>query len=98
MEIRRTGEGYGAEGRPHSDHFDEEFDYMLFRQDTNGRECVHFMSTGREVTAMYRKIGSGEILVNPSYSILYCRTERLRKGAPDFGCHAAVREKKEKNG
>lgn len=65
------------------------YDYLLFRQNWGGQESIFFNK--EELDSFAGKINTGEILVHPNYSILYCRTQELLDEVKDeFGCYEVL--------
>lgn len=80
-------------GSGHGPTHDTSYDYLLFRQDWGGQETVFFNK--EELDEVAGKINSGEILIHPNYSILYCKTQELLdevKG--EFGCYEVLMPEK----
>jgi len=88
MRISNRSNKYGS-GDKHT--FDNDYDYLLFRQDWSGNESVHFNKD--EIENVLNKIDAGDIAIHSNYSILYCANEELMKFVEDmFGCYTLVKE------
>ena len=88
MNIVYTSNRYGSGDGP---KYNEEYDYLLFRQDWGGNESVYFNKD--EVDDVLDKISEGDILIHTSYSVLYCRDEEsLNLVDGKFGCYTFVKE------
>jgi ribA/ribD-fused uncharacterized protein len=77
-------------GSGDSAKFNNNFDYLLFRQDWGGDESVYFNES--ELDLVLEEIDFGEIPVHSNYSILYCNTEELLKKAEGlFNCYSIAK-------
>jgi len=71
--------------------WNDEYDYMLVRQDYNGFESVYFNLD--EIKKVIDMIYNGKILIHMNYSILYTKTEELITEADRSGfnfCYMTV--------
>jgi hypothetical protein len=90
MNIIYTSNRYGSGDGP---VFNNDFDYLLFRQDWSGNEAVYFNKD--EIDEVSEKIATGEILIHTNYSLLYCANQQLLDLIGEqFGCYSLVYTKK----
>jgi hypothetical protein len=83
MKIIYTSNKYGSGDKA---SFNDNFDYLLFRQDWSGNESVYFNKD--EIESVLSKIESGDILIHSNYSLLYCGNKELMDLVDDkFGCY-----------
>ena len=80
IKIVRTNEQYWNGGGKIK--FDEEYDYLLFRQDFFGTESVYFNQDN--IPEVLNSISRGSLLIHPNYSILFAKTKRLKEKFPDI--------------
>jgi hypothetical protein len=86
MKVIYTSNRYGSGDTPTQNL---NYDYHLFKQDWGGQESVFFNK--EEIGSIHGKIKTGEILVNGSDSILYCKTqELLNEIKGEFDCHEVL--------
>jgi hypothetical protein len=89
MKILRTENRYGSGDGP---IFNNDFDYLLFRQDWGGNESVYFNKD--EIDEIMEKVADGEIPLHMNYSILYCENKELLSLVDGhFGCYTLIYEK-----
>lgn len=86
MKIEYRESSYMSGGDNHL--MEDDYDYMLFRQDWGGSERVYFNKD--EVDEIYKKINDGTILIHRNYSILYCKSDDLYSDIEDLGCYSLV--------
>jgi hypothetical protein len=90
MQIYYTSNRYGTGDAP---KFNDNFDYLLFRQDWGGNESVFFNKD--EIDDVSDKIANGDIPIHMNYSLLFCGSQELMDFIDgQFGCYALVNEKK----
>ena len=90
MKINYTSNRYGSGDEL---QFNNDFDYLLFRQDWSGNEAVYFNKD--EIDEVSEKIATGEILLHTNYSLLYCANQQLLDLIGEqFGCYSLVYTKK----
>lgn len=89
MDIVHYSRPYGQGSDNHA--MEQEFDYMLFRQDMGGTERVYFNKD--EIDDVFDRIDEGEIRIHGNYSILYASTDKLLDEAPQLGCYATIGKK-----
>lgn len=79
---------YFAGGCSHSFDYSK-YNFMLLRQSANGGEKIYFYKS--ELEKVGRKIECGDIIINPSYSILYVRVKKDLKLLKDWKyCYCAL--------
>jgi hypothetical protein len=77
MKKEYTKEGYfSGGGKP---RWDDEFDFLLFRQDFNGCEAVYFNEA--ELEDVMGEIAEGEILIHMNYSVLFAKNKHMLQTA-----------------
>ena len=68
MNIIHTSSGYFEGGG--APVFNKDFDFLLYRQDFDGTESIYFNTD--ELNDILKGVLSGEILIHPNYSLLFC--------------------------
>jgi len=90
MQIYYTSNRYGTGDGP---KFNDNFDYLLFRQDWGGNESVFFNKD--EIDDVLEKVEAGDIPIHMNYSLLFCANQHLMDYIDgQFGCYILVNEKK----
>lgn len=68
--------------------FNDDYDFLLFRQDWNGTESIYFNK--EELNRVVCEIKEGEIVVHMSYSVLFTKDEQLIAFTKDFPCYVTM--------